>query len=176
MTYDNTDSDDDGIVDANVNNESVNTGSLTDSQDDQAWETLREVGYEKGDDVFDLIGFSDEIQTTSSDSFTDFRPNDTGILAVWDRQFPSSVQGRAFATGRIDGSAGDITIRLFNKTDNDLIVEKTISSFTEFTLGPVNYTPPTTGSLVRIALQFRSDDNTSTVEVNRAQTTLGYQI
>jgi len=75
-----------------VESDTLDTGSITDSDDGQAWETLREVGYEKNDR---LAFYGQHLQattqfSTSSDTFE--RNQGVGGIGLIDLSvFPSDV-------------------------------------------------------------------------------------
>lgn len=99
--------------------DSVNTNGLTDSDDGEAWETLREAGFETGDTipVFTIAGSG--TANTTSDSFSNLFINDSavperygiadgGAIRVNLTTILQSNSDAEFAEFRMESNGGDI--------------------------------------------------------------------
>lgn len=162
----------------NPNFESIKAGSLTDTQDDQAWETLRDAGFEVGDFHPVNVSHTNTSQSTSSSSFQSYQDAELLQTYLWDTVFPSDVQAQVWYVARVNDGGATITTRFRNIDDGETVASasSTGNSGTSIIAGPTNYTPTTTNSRRRFRMQFRSDDGSTTVDFNRLTLVLGVKV
>lgn len=146
----------------------VTADSLTDGTDGQAWETLRESGYEVGDS---FGGFSInplELRQASTTS-TSYQANNSQLdhRVVWDHHFPADTTAAvAFYTYVAPGADETVDVRLYNDVDNETIVEATgITSTGPVSLGPTEYKPTTTGDRIILRAQWRTNPGSASSDL-----------
>jgi len=145
--------------------ETLSTGSLVNSADGQAWETLKAAGYEQGDRVqvgASTFGRNSSFSTTSGSWAV---AADTSGKVFYDTsKFPSSVtlEGRGVIhTGSTMDTTGDFRIEF--ASENTPAVSES-NSYTTITTGAVEITDR---SAITANLAARSD-GTNTISVYNA--------
>jgi hypothetical protein len=162
-----------------VTADSVTTEQITDSTDGQAYETLRELGFKKGDYLPLISGSMHGIRTssTSNDRYDNAYDMALGSL-TWDLISPSSGTTVVWFECRVNILNGTTaSIRLRNADDNEVMLEETgISSKGLLTIGPTEYTPTTNSSQIQYRLELRSGDGNSEVEIKDGTPIIGVQL
>lgn len=148
--------------------------TLTDDTDGQAWETLHEAGFQTGD-FLPIKTFSarkGSNSTTSSSPTMAWNVNE--FLAVSDR-FPGTLAFKADFRTNANGDTANTD--LWNNTDSETVpgtsMSNTSGGWANTEAGPLEYTPPTTGTPVTFAPRLWNDDGTTNVSISVAQVSLG---
>lgn len=92
--------------------------------------------------------------TTSYNGQADFQLK----RVTWDSWLPEGATSVVYAEMQ---KSNNIDVRLQNTTDGETIASNEGTNDTVVTLGPVSYTPTTTGSQIQIQVQSRSQDGAS---------------
>lgn len=147
-----------------VDVDSVTTDSLTDGADGQAWETLREIGYEKGD-VVPITSFTTTDSRNSSTTSTTFASsNGSGESVIrFDSLGPVSQLRFGLSVRFQPGSGETMTGRFLNFDDSEEIVSVTGSSgsTSQEWSGWTTYTPTTSSSPVLVFYEHKVDTGTN---------------
>jgi len=149
--------------DGTLTGPALSTGSLVDSDDGQAWETLREMGYESGDIVWGPSygpTASRDISTSSTDyvSSTDTHRHQ----AQWDLLFPSAATTVVTMSAVVFPGSESLSLRVRNDTDGETMVEETgITSQKNLQMTPAKYTPTTTADGIQFNAEIKSDTGNS---------------
>jgi hypothetical protein len=161
-----------------VETDSITAGGLTDSNDGQAWETLREVGYQKGDFVTRIHSGDSGNASNSSNAYDGYSVRRTETELTWDIHFPGGVQGQVALEFRTSNVGSGMSVRVFNRDDSETVIERTgiTSKGSLLNAGPVDYTPTTQSVPRRYRIEFLSEDGTSTVELNGVQMYFGARL
>lgn len=145
----------------------VTASTLTDANDNGAWETLREAGYEVGNPVTSLTDFYGVDGSTASSTYGLIASSTALWRLQWDKLWPSSVTVEAHLFANVDPSTDQIDVRLQNLTDSETVVSQTgITTAGNISLGPVTYSPTTTGSVIRLGIQARNADGATSVTLS----------
>lgn len=177
MTYDPVDTNDDGIVDADVNNDSVSTDDSThnNSYTDPAGNSYTDLvgvggaGYSSGDLLMPL---QPGISTVRTVDFTTTSYGTTGRELFSARfnpadVFPSSAQLRAhLAFGLTPGTDETVSVRVQDVTESETVIEITgITSFKTAISKVSDYNPSTLDTPRSYRLEVKADNgnNSSTI-------------
>lgn len=97
---------------------------------------------------------------------------------AWNTVIPSAAQSAAYSTITIDPGTGEtVDVRLRNFEDGETILSKTgITSKTNAELGPANYTPSTTSSLILLAWEIQTSPGSNSSEIRQQWTSIGEQL
>jgi len=155
-----------------VDVDSVNTGALTDGQDGQAWETLRELGFNDGDyvTVATFEPFKKITYSTSSQSYSG-SSGFCNISVDWGSLAPANVDSVSVLMTAYLPETADM--RLYNATANETLAEATDVS-SEATTSFEEYTIPDKTSTDFLRAQIRSPDGSS-VELDTPQVVIGLE-
>jgi len=140
---------------------------------------LARAGFEKGD-FLPLYNFNPN--GLKSISFTDttyaFDNGLSNCRLIWDDAFPAGVTVQIFGQAEITVGAGEtVSVRIYNYTDSETIVEKTGIGSSQFvSLGPTTYTPPTTGSGIMILWEWKEDVGTNASDIKVPHTCFGVKV
>lgn len=115
---------------------------------------------------------SDESNAFSTTS-TSFVTTDVRQSIQWDTWAPANAQTAALSTARTTTSTGDW--RLQNLDDSET-VHTASDVATATALGPTNYTPTTTASVIELTLQVRTNDGGTATQLDRMSVVLGVQV
>ena len=158
---------------AGVDAESVNTDTLTDKGDGQAWETLRELGFDKGDYVtiatFEPFG---KIKYSTSSQTYDGSTNFCNVSVDWNSIVPANVDTVSVLMTVFLLDTADY--RLFNANQGDTLAEATDIEGTA-TTGFQEYTIPDKTATDFLRAQIRSPDGSS-VTLDTPQIVIGLEI
>ena len=167
-------------ADGTLTGPALQTNTLTDAEDGQPFETLRETGYETGDivtiatfGVGESRGF-----TTSSDTYVDGF-NQLQLFVTWNDILPANAQ--TYVSFGIQGSfsaSGKPTIQMWNNTDSEQLAPE-LSNFNNFqnkSTGWVEYRPPTDNGTIEIFPRLKSDVQGDLVTANAPTLLFGVQI
>jgi len=152
-----------------VDAESVKAVSLVDSIDDQAWETLRELGYESGDFLpvctVPLLGGTASVSSTSYTNIGSINTASQTSLGT----YPSATTGIRINVSVTNDTSGESTfvraISAFTSVP-DSEVTHTGTGFTQVT-GPAAVDPPESGGGgTRVSLEAKVSGGVGKVEGN----------
>lgn len=167
MTYDPVDTDDDGTVEADVDNESTSTDDLDIDGSDLV----------QNGDFLPLYSHNPQSSTSqsfTSTSYTNSNPLSNTVLR-WDNLFPTGVNAGVFGQILVVPGTGEtISVRLRNTTDSETVNEVTgISSRQVVSSGPTDYAPNTTGSELQIRWEWKTDTGSNSTQVFTPHITYG---
>jgi hypothetical protein len=138
---------------------------------------LSSAGYSSDDTLWGHSSNIASASSTSTDSYSRYQEKHANVFVQWNDFVPSNAQGRLVAHCSVgSGEASNTKARLFNNTDSEIIAEVVSPSSNNFTIGPVDYTPPTTSDEINIFLEFASRDNSNTVTMFRAHVLAGSKL
>lgn len=142
---------------------------------------LEEAGFEQGD-FLPLYSFNPPNNFSTSFTSTTY----TGLASlfhvkvIWDDILPpgvtSQVLGEIYVSGI--GAGETVDLRIQNTVDGETVGEITgiTSSYTVFTIGPVDYTPSTTASKIPLVWQWRESPGTNSTEIQIPFISIGVRI
>lgn len=139
----------------------------------------RQAGYEEGD-VLTLMAWTPNQAISASTTSTTFVQVNTMHRQFfrWDNHLPSGATGVVKLSARIvPGTDETYTVRIFNQTDTEstgAIVSG--SAAANVTSDWVEYTPPTTDSLIEFKFQHKTDPGNNSSIVTPTLFTLGVQL
>lgn len=134
---------------------------------DESGDRLAQAGYSSGDLLVEPTnsnGSTGTLAISSANTWTGDNRFHLDML-VWDDAFPGTSQGAAgLIVGVSRGSGETVDVRLRNATDSDTVFSQTgITSTGDVQVGRSTYTPSTTGSVVRLRAEVRSDGTNSSL-------------
>jgi len=166
--------------DGTLEGPAIDTGSITDSTDGQPWETLREIGFEKGG-VLTVAAFgpaATRSSSTTSESYVSF-VDLTSTFLTW-VDFGPADKIRVKLTGKFDGVTGGQTAsaRIYNFVDSESVTGTEISATSNgaFDTGWVDYTPSTTTSAIELIVQGKTSNSAEGIVVDRPNILLGVEV
>lgn len=149
--------------------------SLTDNNDGQAWETLRELGYESGDFVAFYSAQNNGTATVSSNNYQ--TANLAEFNGVLDHIFPTAATLEYAISAQFDDNNDQIDVRLRDNEQGVTAVEQldvTASSIETFsTVGPGTAGNVDTSAPSRLFPEIRNSDNTTSVTIRRPTILIG---
>jgi len=167
-------------TDGTLEGPAIDTDDLIDRQDGQAWETLREVGFEKGD-VVTLLALGPSASRSSSTSNTSYDAlvDLSSTFLTWAEIGPVD-RVRVKMTGKFDGVDGGQTAsaRLYNFEDGEAVAGTEVSATGNgpFDTGWVEYTPATTTTPIELINQAKTSNSNESITLDRPNIYLGVEI
>lgn len=138
--------------------------SLVDANDDAAWETLRELGYESGD-VLCLATIANTAsggsKSTTSTSFT----SNTSLFDAWlrlDEIVPSGLTAKVAVGTQINSDAGETgTVRIQEATNGETVVSVAhTGTFGRVTSGYQTFNATAADAVVQWRAEIKTTDGT----------------
>jgi hypothetical protein len=154
-------------VDGTLTGPAIETGSIIDSQDGAAWETLRGMGYEKGD-FLTLATLTPPAQRTASTASTTFQSE----FGLGDYIIPpnaiskQSLQVRLIVRFEQVGAGETPTGRIRDVFNSNTIVTVTGQESTDgnFDSGFVEYNPSSGSSFSRFVYEHQTDVGSNSIQ------------
>lgn len=151
----------------------LDLGSDTGATSYDALGLLVAAGYSSGD-FLPLISFVDGgSQSRTSSTYGNLFNADHNPQIQWDTFFPAGATSAFVFSANFSPSTDQIDVRLYNNTDDEVIMEQTAIGNGKFMYGPTSYTPTTTASPIDIRFQFRNSDNITSVSVSELSGFIG---
>jgi len=161
-----------------VTSPAVNADSIVDNDDGQAWETLRELGYESGD-VIPLLFTSEGRANSGSTSSSSFQGmNSTFSIRIrWDRIVPAGVTAVVSLGGFLNANGDEVFFKMRNVSDGEDVTQTISSTGSEGVTSTYStYTPTTTDGLLLINGFLRNSDGATSVTVREPSLVIGAQL
>lgn len=141
-------------------------------------DVLRNAGFEAGETIWTFSEQDGTNSTTSSSSFTGYGGGSTDANIQFDQVTPGATI-RAAVYVRGDDGGDTLEFRWRNRTDSETVLSGSINTGNSLTLnaiGPVDYSPTTTGSPIALIPEFANSDNSTSVEIQQFTGLLGVQL
>jgi len=129
---------------------------------------LRQAGYGEGDSVHSIDLNTGVTGSTSSNTYSVYRRIEMKANLNFAQLFVPGSTLEAVLYCSVQPSGDEIDVRLQNTSANETILEQTgFTTSQNVTIGPTEYTPTSPDQFTLIEPQFRNNDNTTTVDINR---------
>jgi len=136
---------------------------------------FRETGYSSGDFIPLVSNGTNAGNSTSSDTYGGYAPQNTTIDLVFRDLAPDAGAIGGMFVGRVNPQADQIDVRIQNRVDDEAVVERTgiTGGAQKVAIGPAAYSPATFSSPVTLEPQFRNGDNATSVTISRGSVHYG---
>jgi len=153
--------------------------SIINISDGELWETLKGAGFEQGDFLPLYTWNPNSLSSVSFTATTWTYDRDLMQLEIrWDKLFPAGANSYVFGQMTISpGTDESVSVRIQNRSDGETVGEVTgITSYGSVTIGPVAYTPTSTGSHIIISLEWMESPGVNSTNLILPIITLGVEV